>query len=191
MIWIIRRECFSGVNICNWSKSLQGDSTAEVALGTYLIYLLSGWVDSALWQSSGQFAISWLSSLHRGRVTRLGNFTTVGLLWEAHYDFLKRWRFQTNYNILGCFLLNNFVYIFSKIHTFKTQFVVCILRFQNVEFWTFKLSLGMGYFYIFWIGHSFGFFLKNWVIFSNLLITLLGGFGTLLVDYKGLGQKLS
>jgi hypothetical protein len=47
------------------------------------------------------------------RVTRLGYFLPIGLLFEAHYDFLKDEVAENNGDILGFFLLKQIYYIFA------------------------------------------------------------------------------
>jgi hypothetical protein len=65
------------------------------------------------------------------RVIRLGNFSPIGLLFEAQYDFWKDEVAPNNGNILGQFLFKFVYYIFTHISSFKKWFAVGILRFQK------------------------------------------------------------
>ncbi len=108
-------------------------------------------------------------------VTRLGNFLPIGLLLEAHYDFFKDEVAQRNGDILCYFLLKQIYYIFTSISSFITWFVVGILRFQkrsDVDVLGFQIKICCRHFGLFWLGDCLGYFLKNWAIFSNLLVTL-------------------
>jgi hypothetical protein len=53
------------------------------------------------------------------RVTRLGDFSPIGLLLEAHDDFEKDEIAQRNGNILGFFLLKQIYKIFPQIGNLK------------------------------------------------------------------------
>jgi hypothetical protein len=60
--------------------------------------------------------------------------------------------------------------------SFKTWFVTGILRFQKwfgVEVLGFQIELCCRYCGLFGLGDCLGYFLKNWVLFSNLLVTLI------------------
>jgi hypothetical protein len=73
---------------------------------------------------------------------------------------LQREVAQRNGDILGYFLLKH---IFTKIGTFKTWFVVGILRFQkrfNVHILDFQFELSYRYFGFFWFRDFVGYFLK-------------------------------
>jgi hypothetical protein len=63
------------------------------------------------------------------RVTRFVDFLPFVLLLEAHYDFLIDEVAQNNGDFLGHFLFKHIYYIFALISSFKTWFVVGILRF--------------------------------------------------------------
>jgi hypothetical protein len=49
----------------------------------------------------------------------LGNFSSVWQLFDAFCDFFKDKEAQTNGDILGYFLLEQIVYIFTQINNFK------------------------------------------------------------------------
>jgi len=61
----------------------------------------------------------------------LGDFSPIELLWEPHYDIFKDKVAQSYGIILGYFLFKQVYDIFTYIDTFKTLFVVDILRFQE------------------------------------------------------------
>ncbi len=67
-------------------------------------------------------------------MTRLGDFSLIGPLLEDNCDFFENVKCevaQRNSDSLGNFLNENIYYIFTKIGSFKTMFVVVILRFQK------------------------------------------------------------
>ncbi len=76
-----------------------------------------------------QRVLPMLSVVMTSRVTRLGNLSAIGLLLDAHYDFFKDDVAQNNGDFLGYFLFKLIYYIFTYISSFKTWFVVGILRF--------------------------------------------------------------
>jgi hypothetical protein len=67
------------------------------------------------------------------------------------------------------FALANILHFHTS--SFKTLFVAGNLRF-DVDFLDIQIQLWCSYFGILLLGHCFGYFLKNWAIFSNLLVTL-------------------
>jgi hypothetical protein len=73
------------------------------------------------------------------------------------------------------FCLCKYITFFTILSSFKTWFIVGILRFQkqcDVNVLDFQIELCCRYFGILWLRDSLGYFLKNWAIFSNLLVTL-------------------
>jgi hypothetical protein len=56
----------------------------------------------------------------------------IGLFLEAHYDFFKDEVAQRNGNNLGYFLIWQIYLIFTQTSSFKTWFVVGILRFSKL-----------------------------------------------------------
>ncbi len=84
---------------------------------------------------------------------------------------------QRNCDILGNFLLKQIYYILTYVRSFKTWFVVGILRFQkwfDVDVLGFQIEVCCRYFSLYWLGDCLGYSLKNWVnLFSNLLWPVL------------------
>ncbi len=62
------------------------------------------------------------------RVTRLGDFLLIGLLFEAHYDFVKIWSRPKLMSIVWATFLLKHLHLNED---FKTWLVVGILRFQK------------------------------------------------------------
>jgi hypothetical protein len=78
---------------------------------------------------------------------------------------------QRNGSILGCFLIMQIYYIFTLISSFKTWFIVRILRFLmgfDVDVLDFQIELCCRYFGFFCLGDCLGYFLKNWVIYFQI-----------------------
>jgi hypothetical protein len=97
-------------------------------------------------------------------------FHQLGYIWRLIIIFWKDEVAPSNDIILGYFLLKQIYYIFTQIDMFKTWFVASILRFQkwlDVDILDFQFELCNRYFGIFWFRDFWGYFLKNWAIFSQ------------------------
>ncbi len=91
-------------------------------------------------------------------------FSPIGLLLETHYDFLKGKIAQNNGDFLGYYLFKQIYDIFTYISSFKTWFVVGILRFWkwfDVDVLGFQIHPCCRYFGLFWLGNFLGYSLKN------------------------------
>ncbi len=110
------------------------------------------------------------------RVTRLGNFSPIGLCLKAHYYFLKWWSNPKQWHHFGLLFVSVNLLHFHLNKQFQKWFVACILRFQkwfDVNVLGFQNKPCCRAFGLFWLGDFWGYFLKNWVnFFSNLLVTL-------------------
>jgi hypothetical protein len=94
------------------------------------------------------------------RVTRLGDFCQLGYFWKLIMIFWKDEVAQNNDSFLGYFLFKRIYYIFTSISSYKTWFVVGILRFQkwfDVDVLGFQIELCCRYFGFFWLRNFLGY----------------------------------
>ncbi len=80
----------------------------------------------------------------RDRVTKLGSFIKIGLLFKLTVIFWKDEVSPKNGNIFGYFSFNQFFYIFTVISSFKTRFAIGILKFQkwfDVDVFNFQIDV--------------------------------------------------
>jgi hypothetical protein len=93
------------------------------------------------------------------RVTRLSDFSAIGLFLEPHWDNLKKMKEPKEMaTILATFNSSNFFTISRQYDVLKHGLMLMFLDF--------KIELSCKYFGTIWLGNCFGYFLKIWVIFS-------------------------
>ncbi len=103
-------------------------------------------------------------------VTRLGNYSPIRLLLKPlctfwiYEVFQKWWHFGLNFK-------SAFLHISTLLSSFKTWFIVGILRFWNwfyvQMFWTFKLSFDVDILAFLGLVAVLATFSKNWAIFPQ------------------------